>query len=460
MIDFVLPLFGRFHPILVHLPIGFLVFGVILIFWGIKNLATYLPIIKLAFLLGGAFAVLASISGFLQYQHEGYSWDTVKFHLILGITTAVLSFVVWSRMKASVANPKTLKLQGAGLLLVLTLTGHLGGNITHGENYFTEVLPPELQSLLGAANGDAGPLELPADNWEEVEFYTGAVQPILDQNCKSCHNPNKLKGELDLSSFKGIQKGGEDGSVVEAENADKSALFTRMVLPEDHDDHMPPKDKRQPRKEEIELIKAWIASGASESKTLGESSIDENLVEPFFKKAEKPFYPVVEVAKLPQDSLSKLREQGFFAEVVKENSPFLNISCVNFPAFGDSDWDLLKSAKDQTVYLDLTGTAITDEILTQVSSLPNLTVLKLNKTAIDGSGLDKLLANTNLKLLYINETQVDFDKLAKLDNHPSLEKVFAFRTPAAASDNSPQFSFQLETGNISLPPLPTDTIVY
>lgn len=460
MIDFILPLFGRFHPILVHLPIGFLVFGVILIFWSGKNINTFLPILKLAFLLGGVFAVLASISGFLHYQNEGYSWDTVKFHLFLGIITAVLSFVILFRMKISKAKPKALKLQGAGLLLILTITGHLGGNITHGDDYFTEVLPPELQSLLGVDNGFAEPLELPADNWEEVEFYTGAIQPILDQNCKSCHNPKKLKGELDLSSFKGIRKGGEDGEILKINNAEESELFTRLVLSEDHDDHMPPKDKRQPRKEEIELIKAWIDAGASEKAKLGESEIHQSLVEPFFQKNEKPFYPVVEVAKLPQDSISKLREHGFFAEVVKKDSPLLKVSCVNFPAFSDSDWHLLQSAKDQIVFLDLTRTAITDAILKEIALLPNLTVLKLNRTAVKGSSLGKLANNKNLKLLYINETSVSYEELELLDGHPSLEKVFAFDTAAANSGNLSQFSFELETGNISLPPLATDTIVY
>ncbi|REG91592.1 c-type cytochrome domain-containing protein [Algoriphagus antarcticus] len=460
MIDFILPLFGRFHPILVHMPIGFLVFGVILIFWAGKKYSVYSPIIQLAFLLGGISALLASISGFLQYQNEGYSWDTVKFHLILGIFTTLLSFGLWYHLKRAAATPTKLKIKGASFMMILTLTGHLGGSITHGDDYFTEVLPPELQAFLGGETSYAEPLELPADNWEEVEFYTGAIQPILDQNCKSCHNPKKLKGELDLSTFKGIQKGGEDGEILEGQNPEKSALFARLILPEDDDDHMPPKDKRQPRKEEIELIKAWIESGSSEKAKLGESSINVSMVEPFFKKNEKPFYPVVEVAKLPLDSISILRDQGFFAEVVKKDSPLLKISCVNFPAFSDSDWQLLQSAKDQIVYLDLTGTAITDSILEQIATLPHLTVLKLNQTSIEGVGMEKLVGNKNLKLLYINDTKVTFDKLGSLDGHPTLEKVFAFDSPAADSGRSSQFSFHLETGNLSLPPLATDTIVY
>ena len=460
MIDFILPLFGRFHPILVHLPIGFLVFGVILIFWAGKKYTIYAPIIQLAFLLGGISAGLASISGLLQYQNEGYGWDTVKFHLILGILTTLLSIGLWYHLKKVVATPRQLKIKGASLMVILTLTGHLGGNITHGDDYFTEVLPPELQSLLGGETSNNEPLELPSDNWEEVEFFTGAIQPILDQNCKSCHNPKKLKGELDLSSFKGIQKGGEDGSVLTSKVAEESSLFTRMILPEDHDDHMPPKDKRQPRKEEIELIKAWIESGASESRKLGESNISEELIEPFFKKIENPFYPEVEVGKVPQDSISKLKDRGFFAEVIKEGSSFLNISCINFPAFTDTDWNLLTSAQEQIVYLDLTGTAITDAIFESISNLPNLTVLKLNKTSIDGTQLDKLNSNKNLKLLYLNETKVAMDKLDKLQGHPALEKVFVYDTPAAGSGDNSQFSFHLETGNLTLPPIPTDTIVY
>jgi uncharacterized membrane protein len=460
MITFILPLFGRFHPILVHLPIGFIVFGVILIFWFGKKYLIYSPIIQFAFLLGGIAAMLASISGFLHYQNEGYSWDTVKFHLILGILTTLLSGGLWYHLKKASATPTQLKIKGASLLMILTITGHLGGNITHGENYFTEVLPPELQTFLGANNDIAEPLELPADNWEDVDFYTGAIQPILDQNCRSCHNPKKLKGELDLSSFKGVKNGGEDGAILEAENADESALYSRLILPKDHDDHMPPKDKRQPRKEEIELIKAWIEAGAPEKAKLGDSKINVNLVEPFFKKNEIPFYPVVEVASLPLDSIAKFREQGFFAEAIKKDSPLLKISCVNFPAFSDSDWHLLQAAKDQIVYLDLTGTAITDSLFTQLALLPNLTILKLNKTALEGSGLGKLAENKNLKLLYLNQTSVSYEKLGLLDGHPTLENVFAYDTPAADSGSNSQFSFRLETGGLSLPSLASDTIVY
>jgi len=460
MIDFIFPLLGRFHPVLVHLPIGFLMFGVILLFWPGKKYEAYKPIVELAFLLGCVFAFLASVSGFLQYQHEGYGWDSVKFHLILGVLTTLLSGGFWAHLKTSAQPPKQLKIKGAVLFILLTLTGHLGGNITHGANYFTEVLPPELQALLGGEPELVEPLELPSTNWEEVELYSGAIQPILDQNCKSCHNPAKLKGELDLSSLEGIQKGGEGGKVLEAENPAESSIFTRLILPKDHDDHMPPKDKRQPRKEEIELIKTWIEKGASSSAKFGDLGIAVDLVEPFFKKEEKPFYPAVDVPMLAKDSISNLRDLGFFAEAVKKDSPLLKISCINYPGFSDSDWDLIQYAKDQIVYLDLSGTAITDALVTQISMLPNLTVLKFNNTSLEGKALDKLTSCKHLKLLYLNETKVSFQAITTLDGHPMLEKVFVYNTPAADSRPESDLSFLVETGNITLPPLPTDTIVY
>ncbi len=460
MLDFILPLLGRLHPLLVHLPIGILIFGILLIFWQKKGSTGFNPVIRLAFLLGAISATLAGVSGFLQYQFEGFGWDSVQNHLIAGVISAIGSFYVFTQIKDGTIFTPKIKLQVVGLFLALTFTGHLGGNISRGEKYLLEVLPAEIQALAGYEAPPEKPLEIPEQGWEEVVFYSEVVQPILNQNCKSCHNPRNLKGELNLTNFEELLKGGEDGEVLKAGNPELSALFAKMSLPLDDEDHMPPKEKRQPSKEQIELIKTWIATGASKTSTLGQAGVDEKLLEPFFHKDEIPFYPLTELAAVPADTLSKLRTAGFFAETVLQGSSWLKVSCINFPDFTDSDWAILKSVKGQIAYLDLSATQVSEGILDSIASLPNLTVLKLNQTGISGSQLNRLSTCKNLKLLYLNLTQLSFENLSGINMHPSLQKVFAFQTPAAASQNPGKFSFELETGNYSLPKIPADTIVY
>lgn len=460
MSGFILPLLGRLHPLIVHLPIGILIFGILLIFWQKKGSTAFNPVIRFAFLLGAISATLAGISGFLQYQFEGFTWDSIQNHLIAGLITASGSFYLFTRIKDETIFTSMIKLQVLALFLVLTVTGHLGGNISRGEEYLIEVLPAEIQAWTGYEAAPEKPLEIPEQGWEELVFYGEVVQPILNQNCKSCHNPRNLKGEFNLTTFEELLKGGENGEVLKAGNPELSALFAKMILPLEDEGHMPPKEKRQPSKEEIELIKSWIASGASQNTTLGQAGVVEKLLEPFFHREEIPFYPLTEVSTAPADTLSKLRKTGLFAENVLQGYSWLKVSCINFPTFNDDNWVLLKSVKDQIAYLDLSETQVTDGILDSISNLPNLTILKLNQTTLAGTQLGALSDCKNLKILYLNSTQTSMENLSALNQHSSLQKVFAYQTPAGESQNPGKFSFQLEIGNYSLPKIPADTIIY
>src|SRR2546428_9531435 len=67
----------------------------------------------------------------------------------------------------------------------------------------------------------------------------GAAMTILRDNCISCHNQEKKKGGLLLTSREAMLKGGEDGIVVVPSNAAKSPLIE--ALKADAEPHMPPK---------------------------------------------------------------------------------------------------------------------------------------------------------------------------------------------------------------------------
>lgn len=84
---------------------------------------------------------------------------------------------------------------------------------------------------------------------------------MLERVCVQCHNPDKLKGELLLTTPEGVQKGGETGPVVKAGKPDESPLLQRCLLPLDDEDHMPP-NKKQPTATELDALRRWIADGA------------------------------------------------------------------------------------------------------------------------------------------------------------------------------------------------------
>ncbi|AMQ56128.1 c-type cytochrome domain-containing protein [Algoriphagus sanaruensis] len=459
MLSFIFPLLGRFHPILVHLPIGILVFGVLLIFLSKKQDKTFLAAIQLAFLLGSIGGVLACISGFLQYQFEGFSWDTVQFHLIFGILTTAAGFFFYGKNKRT-SDPSTLKWSSTALIGALLFTGHLGGTITHGEGYFTEVMPENLQSLFGGAPSSAAPLTLPEEGWEELAYYDEVVQPILNSNCQSCHNPRNKKGGLDLSTKEALLKGGENGPVIDPHEFLKSSLVSRMELPQDHEDHMPPSEKRQPKKEELQLLRLWLENEASFDLKLGAAKPEKKLLEPFFQREEIAFYPTVTFSPIAEDTLALLRKKGFYVEPIAQGSLILKLSCINFRDFQDQNLGDLASVKGHIVYLDLSGTMITDQILTSLGDFPHVTVLKLNHTQVKGANLESLKSLKNLKSLYLNGISITQTDLEKLDQLPRLERVFAYETGLIGNESLKKFKFKLETGSYELPPIPSDTIVY
>src|SRR5689334_4109497 len=81
---------------------------------------------------------------------------------------------------------------------------------------------------------------------------------ILRENCTSCHNAEKKKGKLLLTSREAALNGGENGAAIVPRDVAKSPLAS--VIAEDADPHMPPKGQLTP--DEIATLKAWIEAGA------------------------------------------------------------------------------------------------------------------------------------------------------------------------------------------------------
>lgn len=124
---------GRFHHLLVHLPIGILVLAVAL-HWmsGNPRYAISGTVLRLAYGAGIGGVLLALITGFLRSNHGDYKDGPLALHMWLAIFTATLSLLVFARLAAQKADAKWLALLLAAFIL---FTGHWGGVLSHGENY-------------------------------------------------------------------------------------------------------------------------------------------------------------------------------------------------------------------------------------------------------------------------------------------------------------------------------------
>jgi hypothetical protein len=95
-----------------------------------------------------------------------------------------------------------------------------------------------------------------APSWQEQ------VLPIFREHCNGCHNPDKLKADLDLTSYAATMKGGSSGECVKPGNPDASLLF--RVTAHLEEPEMPPKKPKLPDPA-LAILRDWIAGGAIES---------------------------------------------------------------------------------------------------------------------------------------------------------------------------------------------------
>lgn len=463
--DILKQLLGRLHPLIVHLPVGFIIVGLLLQVYDRKQ-KQYPSVIALIYLWAGFSAILACSTGYLQYLGEGYAFDSVKLHLWSGIATALFSFLMWTRLKGSskldFLSKVPIVVLSVLFFLLISFTGHQGGNITHGEDYLVAPLPDGIKSALGYDVFEATEIVLTDEHWKTANLYTEVVQPILNNNCVSCHNPKKKKGALLLTSVENMLKGGEHGAVVTKGRPDKSELFTRIELPKEDDQHMPPDGKKQPSKEEVKIIGVWIAKNLPLDKTIGELGLEKDLFQSFIPKKTIADYPSIEIAKAPLDSINLLKNEGLHVDPISENTNFLKVSALNWSSFQDSDIMLLTSVAPQVAILDLGGTQITDAIFKDLAVFPNLTILKLDRTQVTGEDIALLRPLRNLRTLNLTQTAFIEENLNQLKDFQALEKVYLYNPNRLRTGSRPlgQSSVEVEYGNYALPVMESDSIIY
>ena len=96
---------------------------------------------------------------------------------------------------------------------------------------------------------------------EKVTFQDHLL-PLIEANCAKCHNADKKKGDLDLTSYSGALAGGASGKIVVAGDPDASKVW--KVINHLEDPPMPPKSSKMADKD-LAVFKKWIAGGLLET---------------------------------------------------------------------------------------------------------------------------------------------------------------------------------------------------
>ncbi|MFY7909930.1 MAG: c-type cytochrome domain-containing protein, partial [Emticicia sp.] len=393
-------LIGHLHPLIVHLPIGILIFAYVMMILQQFRKIDMNAAIDLALLLGTISSVMACIAGWFLAQSGDYETEAIFKHQWTGISTAVLGILAYF-----LKNHRWIL--ATATIICLTIAGHFGGNITHGEGYlFTSQnktsISIDTTKIASFENIDT----TQSINHAAVRksfVYRDKIIPILKTKCYNCHSASKKKGGLRLDSEDFIKKGGKNGRIVSVGNPNKSTLFTHLILPEDDDKHMPPKGKMQLTRNEISTIYSWIKKGASfveEVETIAnEKPLEQTFIQNIPISSEAiTNVPVIEeedskllasnVEAVSPAILEKLTQQNIRITYLSNGSNYISANFVNVRNYQPTLLNDLESINNQLINLRLSNQPVNDDAIKKITNFKNLTKLNLENTAITDASLE------------------------------------------------------------------------
>lgn len=396
---------GRWHPLALHFPIVLLL---ICAFLGL----TGKPIPKLLLRISVLFALATAISGFFLGKDVPQKGDLLFWHQWLGGGLALLAAVWYSVEESSKKLPNLSKAMQAVLVVLIGLTGHYGGMVTHGEDFLA--LPTEKRAK-----------EIP----ENPLVYGDIAARILEDKCVSCHNPNKTKGGLLMTSLNGLLAGGEVGNTVVAGKPEESELLRRLHLPVEDEEHMPPEGKQPLTDNEISILERWIALGASDTLQYASLAPSEplkgliaNLMQP--DATEK----WTSLPKIADTTLARLNTDYVTITRIANDENALSVNIYNSPVYSPLQITNLTTIHQNIVQLDISGLPISKEELAFVATCSNITWLELDKTPIKDADILVLQSLTKLELLKIHSTSISDDSLPVLEKLTNLKQLYVWNT--------------------------------
>lgn len=421
-------MWGRLHPLLVHLPLALLLLVPVLEVCGRRR-----PPLKEAagFVLGLALvgAIASVFAGLALARTDGHDGTLVMRHLWGGVGVATGAALAWAvRGHGKGVYPVVL----IATLGTLAWASHQGGTLTHGADYLIEPLPQLVKQTLHL-HETPGP-----ETFSPETVFGAAIHPVLEKHCFACHGAEKQKGEYRMDLFATLLAGGKSGkpAVVPGRLA-QSEMVRRLNLELDDEKVMPPRKKPRPTVAEITVLRWWIKQGASRDLALAavREAPPEVMAALAAGKAEtsesaEPVYVarVGDYSSLRGEIDRVQRELGIKLVPVSRHAGDGLILWTREVAahFGDEQLSQLAKVAPFIVEAELGDTRVTDAALASLAAFSHLERLHVEGTAITGATLRELKTLSKLNYLNLCKTSVTDDNLQALQGLKSLKQVYVF----------------------------------
>jgi uncharacterized membrane protein len=452
---------GHLHPLLIHFPIGILLMAIVLQFFQIFSKKDFNSSISILVLIGSIFAGFACLAGWLLASSGDYNDEIVFFHRWSGIVTFSLALAsyFWIRYRPFLFSV---------LLILIVVTGHYGSILTYGEGYF---LKPKTDSMVIISTKNRRPQKKEKVQGATITYfypYEDQIVPILKSKCYACHSIQKMKGGLRLDSEFFIQKGGKHGRILLAGNALKSHLYTYLIKPDDDDLHMPPTGKRQLTRMEIQLIDAWISSGAPfgevEQKMVLKANEVGQVIVDLPNSDVAPVDNSMDIEALsPTENLllDKLKDAKISIVYSGAKNQWISLNFINVKSDFNALLAQTKSIKTHVTELKLNNSDPID--FSGLRDFSNLRILNLGHTNLKDVDVENFQDLNRLEQLNLYGTMISDVGLMKLAEYPRLKVLYLWDTKVSAVGinelkkkrpklkiETGQFTFKLADTNLNL----------
>ena len=431
LIEF-LDFLGSLHPLIVHLPIGIVLLTIAIdVFMRNKNNSVH-RVITMGWFFSFFSGLLAALFGWFLGDNGYYFESQINIHRWSGVAFVGLCFIIWLLRYINFRFSKSFNRSvNLTTILLLMITGHFGGEMTHGQNYLFENLPYVQKKISVIPLSEAKRSET-----DSLFVFEDLVYPVLEEKCMACHNQNRAYGGLNMSALETMVKGGNSGAGIQNGKPFESLIYKRVSFPHDHPKFMPPSGVPLSY-DQIATLEWWIDNGAEKQMPVTLARNDakiQRLMELQYglDLREKTYLETLALASPTPEELKTIQGEEYIWRFLNPEQSFLDLK---FTKKKIETNDLLKiqSIKKNVTWLNLTDCMLNDNHLSYLSDFPNLTRLKIQKNPlVTNKGIEALLNLENLTELNLYGTRVSNAALNTLGQMESLKKLFLWNTRITA----------------------------